>query len=202
MLLADRWYAVQVRSKWEKTVARLLEEKAYEQFVPTYVSTRRGNDRAGEIERPLFDSYVFCRVTRSAAGPIVTTPGVIRIVGAGGQAIPVDDSEIETLYRVTRSGLRVEPWPYLHVGRRVRVESGPLAGVEGILCKVLRSERLIVSVTLLQRAVNVELESSAVLPIDSDAPAIREVLNHAVAAQAAGSYHARGERPSSALRTP
>jgi transcription antitermination factor NusG len=131
----------------------------------------------GAIERPLFENYVFCRITPDAAGPIVTTPGVIRIVGATGQAIPVDDGEIEALSRVMTSGLRVEPWTYLHVGRRVRVESGPLAGVEGILCQVLRSERLVVSVTLLQRAVNVELDSSAVFPIESDAAGLRDVLN-------------------------
>jgi transcription antitermination factor NusG len=182
VLIQGRWYAVHVRRNSEKVVARHLEEKAYEQFVPTYTSVRRWKQRVVRSERPLFENYVFCRITALATAPIVTTPGVIRIVGAAGQPIPVDDQEIDALLRIVTSGLRVEPWPYHHVGRRVRVESGPLRGIEGILCKVVHDERLVVAITLLQRAVNVELDSSTVLPIESDAQAIREMLNHASSA--------------------
>jgi transcription antitermination factor NusG len=117
MLEVGRWYVLQVRYRSEKIVARLLHEKAYKQLVPTYSSTRRLKARTRQVERPLFDNHVFCQVTVSARGPIVTTPGVVRIVGAGSEPIPVDDDEIEGLQRIMKAGLSVEPWPCLHVGR-------------------------------------------------------------------------------------
>lgn len=162
LLDPDRWYAIQVRSRYEHTVGRLLAEKSYEQFVPVYTCRRRWADRIKELELPLFANYLFCRVTPAASGPIVTTPGVIRIVSAGNQPLPVDDHEIAALRKIVESGLRTEPWPFLHVGRTVQIESGPLCGLRGVLCRIRSADRLVVSVALLRRSVSVELDRAMV----------------------------------------
>jgi transcription antitermination factor NusG len=66
-----------------------------------------------------------------------------------------------------RSGLQFEPWAFLNVGQRVRLQDGPLEGLEGILIEVRKEFRVVVSVTLLQRSVSVEIERHWVKPVGS-----------------------------------
>ncbi|HZS50223.1 MAG TPA: hypothetical protein VFA54_05140, partial [Bryobacterales bacterium] len=87
------------------------------------------------------------------------------IVGAGKIPTPVDEAEIRAIQTIIKSGLPAEPWPFLRVGQLVRIEAGPLADLEGILLDIKNRRRLIVSVTILQRSVAVEIERFWVTPI-------------------------------------
>jgi len=161
------WFALTIKRNWEKHVAELLRGKGYECFLPQYRSRRRWSDRYKEIELPLFPGYVFCRFDPTRRLPILTTPGVVTVVGNGRVPIPVDDSEIAAVRRVVSADLQVQPWPYLHVGQRVAIEDGVLAGLEGILLDVKKSWRLVVSVDLLQRSVAVEVDRAWVRPLSA-----------------------------------
>ena len=103
-------------------------------------------------------------MANGACGPIVTTPGVIRMLGSKKGPIPVDDEEIEAIRIVLKAKLPAEPHPYLPVGARVRIEGGPLTGLEGILTD-RGKKRLILSVQLVQSSVAVEIDNCAVEPI-------------------------------------
>ena len=152
------WYAIRVQSKLGNLASATLRGKGYEEFLPLYRSRRRWSDRVKELDLPLFPGYLFCRFDVYDRLPILTTPGVISIVGAGKTPIPVSDDEIAAIQAVIRSGLAAMPWPCLTVGSRILIERGPLAGLEGIALDVDRKYRLIVSVPLLQRSVAVEID--------------------------------------------
>ncbi len=165
------WFAVGTKRNREKHVSEILAGKGYEYFLPLYRSRRKWSDRYKEIELPLFPGYVFCRFDPSRRLPILTTPGVVLVVGNGRTPLPVAESEIEALRAVVRSDLSVQPWPYLEVGQRVIIEEGSLAGLEGILTEVRKTWRLVVSVEILQRSVAVEVDRSWVRPIAAGARA-------------------------------
>jgi transcription antitermination factor NusG len=97
--------------------------------------------------------------------PILITPGVVRVVGIGGTPYPVDEHEIKALQAIALSNLQAEPWSYLNIGQKVRIELGSLAGVEGILSGFKGSSKLVVSVSLLKRSVAVEIDESWVVPV-------------------------------------
>jgi transcription antitermination factor NusG len=118
-----------------------------------------------QLDLPLFPGYLFCRFDVCDRLPILSTPGVIDIAGAGKTAVPVADEEIEAIRAILRSGLAAQPWPFLRVGSRVYVERGPLAGVEGIITNTDKVYCLVVSVSLLQRSVGVEIDREWVRPI-------------------------------------
>lgn len=160
------WFALQVRPRFEKVVASTLLNKGYEGFLPLYRHRSRWSDRMKEIELPLFPGYLFCRFDVNRRLPILVTPGVMRVVGIGKTPHPVEDHEIAALQSIVLSGLRAEPRSYLNVGERVRIAIGPLAGTEGILSSVKGSNRLVVSVSLLQRSVAVDIDESWVVPLD------------------------------------
>lgn len=159
------WFAIQVRSNFEQTVSAILRNKGYEEFLPTYRSRRRWSDRVKEDHLPLFPGYVFCRLDQSKRLPILTTHGVVRIVGIGKTPAPVTADELESVWRITHSDLVANPWPHLEVGEAVFIESGPLTGMRGILVESKNHRRLVVSVSLLRRSVAVEIDEMHVRPV-------------------------------------
>jgi transcription antitermination factor NusG len=159
------WFALQTKPKNERQVERLLTHKGYECCLPVYRQKRRWSDRVVEVELPLFPTYIFCRFSSSANGRAVSTPGVIRIIGFGGQPAEVRAEEIEAFQLLGQSGLLREPWSYIPDGTLVKVETGPLTGATGIFCRSEDKRRLVISVTLLQRSVAVQIDENTVLSV-------------------------------------
>ena len=164
---SSRWFAVRVKSNREKVVAAALEQRGYEQFLPLYQTRRQWSDRLKDLELPLFSGYVFCRLDPQFRLPVLTIPGVFMFVGMGRIPVPVDDAEIAALQVVARSGAPSAPWPFLRAGQRVRIARGAFRDVEGFLVEVKNRYRLVLSVSLLQRSVAVEVDRDSVIPICS-----------------------------------
>jgi transcription antitermination factor NusG len=158
------WFALQVRTRHETAIAGFLEAKGYEQFVPLYKFRKRWSDRVKVMESPLFPGYLFCRFDPQNRLPILKTPGVIQVVGYNRIPTPIDETEIHAIQTLIASGLQTQPWPFLAVGERVRIESGALRGLDGIVVKMKENHRLVVSITLLRRSVAVEIDSALVEP--------------------------------------
>jgi transcription antitermination factor NusG len=159
------WYALHVRSRFERAVVRNLEGKGYEPFLPLCRRVRLWSDRIKHIELPLFPGYVFCRFDAAARLPILTIPGVNGVVGNGRNLLPVSESELNAIKTVLSSGNYYEACPFLAIGQRVRVEYGALQGVEGFVALMKNRQRLVISVEMLQRSVAVEVERECLRPI-------------------------------------
>lgn len=156
------WCAVQVRPRHEAPVAAGLRAKGYREFLPTYRVKRQWSDRSKEIEIPLFAGYVFCKLDVQIPWAIVSTPGVIRLVGTRKEIALIDDQEIEAIRTVANSGKKVEPCAYAGIGDRVRITSGTLAGVEGIVVACKNQQRLVLSVNQIQSSISVEVDGCSV----------------------------------------
>jgi transcription antitermination factor NusG len=159
------WFALQVRSRYENIITAHLSGKGYEWFLPLYKCRRRWSDRFKEIERPLFPGYVFCRLNPLDRLPICMIPGVLLIVGVGKTPVPIDEAEIGAIQSAVKSGLPSQPWPFMKIGQRVRIEHGPLCGLDGVLLDFRGHHRLVLSVTLLNRSIAVQVEDAWVTPI-------------------------------------
>src|SRR5688572_29930986 len=127
------WYAVRVRANHEHKTAYFLTSLGYDILHPTYRDRRQWSDRVKEVDIPLFSGYVFCHMDIQRRLPGKQAPGVVEIVGFGKTFLSIPDDEIAAVRAVISSPVFARPCPYLQVGERVRVEQGPLAGVEGIL---------------------------------------------------------------------
>ena len=163
---SEQWFALRVKSRAEKVVATMAKNKGFDEFLPVYKSSRSWSDRTKVVELPLFPGYVFCRLIAERRLPLLTIPGALHLVGIGKTPVPIDDAEIAAIRRAVESGLVAEPWPFLQVGQEVRLEEGPLAGLEGILVEASKENRIVVSVTLLQRSVAVAIERHWARPVD------------------------------------
>lgn len=159
------WYAVRVKSNCERTVATLLDQRGYQRFLPTCKVRTRWSDRIKTADRILFPGYVFCSFNTNDRLPILSTPGVLHVVGVGKEPAPVPEIEMQALWTTLQSGVTVGPWPYLQSGDWVVVERGALAGVEGIVTHVKGGYRLVVSIALLQRSIAAEIDRDWVRPL-------------------------------------
>jgi len=161
------WYAVRTRHQHEKTVAHALSDKDFEVFLPLYAIRRRWKDRVKELRLPLFPSYLFLRANMDRKVEILRVPGVHRFVGFGGLPAAIPEEEIATIKQVLHGSAQVQPHPFLKIGDRVKVKSGPLAGIEGILVRQKNQCWLVVSVESLTKSVCVEVELSKVEQLSS-----------------------------------
>jgi transcriptional antiterminator NusG len=162
------WYVLWTNSHCEQLVCDQLAAKAFHPFLPKMDvwSTRGGQRRL--VKAPLFPGYLFVNdaLDKATHTEIRKARGLVRILGEGwDRPAVVGEAEIEAIRRLVDSCLPMLPHPYLREGRRVRIVSGPLAGVEGILTRVRPDKGLLVlSVNLLQRSVAVEIDCTQVEP--------------------------------------
>lgn len=162
------WYALQVRTRWESSTSVLLSGKGYETLLPTHKIRRYWSGKTRDMNAPLFPGYLFCRFNVQDRLPILVTPGVICVVGRGKRPVPVAETEIAAIRQLVSNGIQAEPWPFLEVGQRVRIEAEPLRGLAGILVSFKGNHRVVLSVSLLRRSVALEVDRSCVRPIDFD----------------------------------
>lgn len=159
------WYAVYTSPRHEKQVREHLGHRCVECFLPLFRSIHRWkNGCKAQVELPLFPGYLFVNIPRSERVRVLDVPGVLSFVGPKGEPAQLPDVEIEIL----RSGLhlqRFEPHHGLAIGQRVRINAGPLQGLEGVLVRNANGLRVVITVDLIQQSVAVELDAGAVEPL-------------------------------------
>jgi transcription termination/antitermination protein NusG len=166
---SPRWYALTVKHQHEQAIEGMLRYKDFETLAPVYRISKQWSDRNKQLEKPLFAGYVFCRFSVADKVEVSNTPGVGRIVGFGGYPVPIPDEEVVAIQLATQSGLPFRPWPRLQPGGRVRVERGPLRGMEGVFVREKDAWTFVIGVELLQRWVAVEMDPEFVTPLETRA---------------------------------
>lgn len=162
------WYAIRVRSNFERIVGRNLQDKGFNLFLPTYSERRKWSDRVKQVDVPLFPGYVFCQFGLENRIPVLNVPGVVQIIGQGNRPIPVPTLEIDGIKAILKSDLPYLPWSSFAIGQRVVVERGPLMGLQGVLVDNRKPHRLVVSITMLQRSVAVEVDATWVRSLPNE----------------------------------
>jgi transcription termination/antitermination protein NusG len=173
--IADRsigncsWYAVQTLSRHEKLVRGQLQKQNVEHFLPTIKRLNQWTDRKKEVEVPLFPGYCFAKLAWEDRLAVLQSQGVVRLVGGMGRPEPIPAHEIDSLRMLVKNyRSKLMPHSYLQEGMHVEVTNGPLRGVKGRLVREARYARLVVSVSLIQRSVAVEIDVDSVVPAQYD----------------------------------
>ena len=161
------WYAVSTRSRQEKVIASMLDYLAVANFLPLIKEEHRWSDRKQMVAMPLFQGYVFVRITTSGELQlrVLKVPGVVDFVRARGGPLPIPDKEIEDVRAVLSHGVGCSSYPFLKAGDRVRVVRGPLAGIEGTLIRSGSQSKLVISIEMIQRSVAASVAESDVEPV-------------------------------------
>lgn len=160
------WYGLQTRPRHEKLVAQRLEERGVTAFLPLVTEVHRWSDRKKKVQLPLFSCYVFAKFLPNRAERLraLRVDGVFGLVGAGGEGTPIPDSQIEAVRNLVETELPWSAHPFLKIGQRVRIRSGALDGMEGILLSRNGDQTLVISIDAIQRSLAVRVEGYEVEP--------------------------------------
>ena len=156
----ESWYAVQTRARHERVVLQRFQDKGLTAFLPVVTEKRRWSDRWKEVELPLFSCYVFVKImaTNEDRLRVLCTDSVFDLVGTPRQGTPIPDEQIDAVRTVVTERMNWETYPFLKIGQRVRIRSGSLTGVEGILVSRNGKRSVVVSVDAIQRSLAVRVE--------------------------------------------
>ena len=163
----QNWYAVQTRARHEKAVMQRLGERGVTTFYPTVTEVHRWSDRKKVVELPLFDCYLFVCLQQNNEDrqKVLRTDGVLNLLGTDRFGTPVPDAQIEAIRMLVSEKLPYACHPYLKTGERVRVRSGALEGLEGILQSRKGGSTLVISVDAMQRSLAVQIDGFDVEPV-------------------------------------
>jgi transcription antitermination factor NusG len=161
------WYAVQTRARHEKVVAQRLQEGGVMTFLPLVTEIHRWSDREKSVELPLFGCYVFVRLAHSSEERlrVLRIDSVLNFVGIRGQGTPIPEQQIDAVRTLIEEELPWSTHPFLKIGQRVRIRSGALNGLEGILVSRNGDRTLVLSVDAIQRSLAVRIEGYDVEPL-------------------------------------
>lgn len=163
------WCALHTRHQHEGMVARILTTKGVEVFLPTYRTVHRWKDRKKQLELPLFPGYLFFTYESERRIQVLSTPGVHTILMTGiNSPAEIPPEEISAIRRAVESPLRVEPHPYWKGGDVVRIKSGPLEGLEGVVSRSKDAFRVVLSVEMLGKSAAVEIDAGSVERVRSN----------------------------------
>jgi transcription antitermination factor NusG len=178
------WRAVYSKTNHEKAVATELALRGFEVFLPTYTEVRSWSDRKKKLELPLFPNYLFVRLLGHQRVHVLRCPGVLGIVSNGTTDASVPEAEIDGIRTIAQSGRDLSPAPFLQRGERVVLAAGPMKGVEGTVLRQRGATRLVVSVSMLERALSVDVDVAWIKPCDTAlTPALRALAQELKAAK-------------------
>jgi len=156
-LVSPQWFAAYTRANHEGRVAHELTQRGVENYLAQYQSRRIWKDRQVLLSMPLFPGYVFVHLSLQHKLRVLQVPGVACLVSFGGRPAALPAAEFERIRALLNRESGVTPHPYLATGRRVRVSSGPFAGLEGIVIRRKNRHRLVISLEIIERSISVEL---------------------------------------------
>lgn len=161
-----QWHVLWTHSNFEQLLYDQLAAKGFDVFLPTINAwSRRGGVRR-LTSVPLFRGYLFVHhaMDKTSYLEVYKARGLVRVLGERWDRLDVvPDSEIEAIQTVLRTRLPILPYPYLREGQRVRITSGPMVDVEGILVRSNPNKGLLViSIDLLRRSIAVQVDCTLV----------------------------------------
>ena len=156
------WYAVYTLPNNEKSLVKHLNIRQIESFLPTWESARTWKNRQRvKIVQPLFPSYLFVRIRDMERSKVLQSPGALRIIGNCQGPLSISEPEIEFL-RSDFCRQRVEPYRELVVGKKVRIKSGPMQGIQGTLVQKRNSMRFVVSIEMINQNAAMEVAADEI----------------------------------------
>lgn len=155
----EQWYALHTKARHEKAVKERLERQGIVTFLPTVMQVHRWSDRKKNVELPLFACYLFARLIPRKVDRlrVLCVEGVFSFVGPRGEGSPIPDEQIEAIRTLLKSDLPCSSHPFLKIGQRVRIRSGSLDGLEGVLVSRNGDNTLVISVDAIQRSLSVRV---------------------------------------------
>jgi transcription antitermination factor NusG len=161
MSAIPKWYALYLRSRYEKKVNTELKKKKVETFLPLIEEVHIWSDRKKKVMEPLFRGYIFVNTDLRDKETILMTEGVVRFVGINQKPSWIPELQIDWLRRIVDKSMDVQREQYLEVGKKVKIIAGPLTGIEGVVHRIHGILRVVISIAAIEQSVSVQVPAES-----------------------------------------
>jgi len=152
------WHVIYTRPRWEKKLNNLLLEKNIESFLPLYKTFRQWSDRKKKVELPLFNSYLFVKISKNQYYEVLSTPGAVKYIYFEGKAAVLNENQIEAIKKLIQSDITFEVLEnILPIGTKVAITKGALQGLQGEIVEYKGSMRTCIRIDQINRSVLVNV---------------------------------------------
>ncbi len=150
---AESWWVCHTKPRCEKKFAALMTAERMAHYLPVVNSVRRYGNRERIFTKPLFPGYVFARVPTERKARIYQQDLLAR-------AIPIENEplflhQLSDVQRIVSSGYETALHPLYTRGAPVRVVSGSLRGLEGVIDDPDSPKGIVISVDVLQQGLHI-----------------------------------------------
>lgn len=158
--LWEKWYAIYTRSRNEKKVAALLQERGLTAYLPLMKTLRQWSDRKRLVEVPLFNSYIFIYSEPHLLYKALQVEGAVYVVKFAGQPAIIPNEQIESLKIVLGSSSKFDiSFDEFKFGEHVEVIEGPLCGVKGVFVEYHGKKRVLIRMEAINQNLVVEVHA-------------------------------------------
>ena len=153
------WYAVYVRSRYEKKVHKLFLDKGIESSLPLLNTTKQWSDRKKKVKVPLFRGYVFVWIDiHHDKLNVLQTNGVIKLIGIQNEPSRIPDEQIHWMNKLVQESVTIRHEKEIPIGHKMRISSGAFKGLEGIVIRARNQSRFVILVESIMHAVSIEID--------------------------------------------
>lgn len=157
------WHVCHTRPRAEKKFAALMAAEHFEHYLPLISSERRYGVRVRKFSKPLFPGYVFARVEPARRSRIFQQDLLARVITVEDEAKFL--RQLADVRLIVASGLELSLHPLIRRGTRVRVVSGPLRGLEGVVDDPANPKGIVLAVDVLQQGLLVKMSLADLQPL-------------------------------------
>ena len=158
-----RWFVCHTKPRCEKKFSALLGAEGVEHYLPLVESVKRYGKQTKHFTKPLFPGYVFAQIVLENKARIYQQDLLARAIPVVHESVFL--RQMADVRALMESGFELTPRPLLQRGTRVRVISGPLWGLEGVVDDPANPKGIIVAVDVLQQGLHVRLPADSIEPL-------------------------------------
>lgn len=159
-----RWWVAHTKARNEKALAWQLCKMDIPYFLPLVEKTTKKGKRKFKSLLPLFGGYMFFCGDEEARHKTLTTNRIANIISVADQKLLID--QLQAVHTALTCGSEVDPYPSVVKGKRCRVISGPLKGIEGIVEKKESVTKILLKVDILGQSAAVTIDPGSLEALD------------------------------------
>ena len=165
----EKWYAIRVKSRYERIAKKNLENKNIKSLYLTYQTLSKRKDRKKTLTKAFFPGYMFIKTELNSEihVEILKSIGVVEVLKNKKGPIPIPENQIENVKRLEKYEGQITTFYEFASGMYVKIVQGPLMGVAGYVDEI-RRDLIKISVESIPGSVAIQVDPCQIEPIHQE----------------------------------
>jgi transcription antitermination factor NusG len=152
------WFVAHTKPRCEKKLVRYSQREGMAATLPRYRAAHKYRGKTVVFEKPLFPGYVFLEISQDQRGKVCQSDCLARLLEVIDQG--QFRRQLTEILGALEAGLEIRLAPRIGEGMRVKIQSGPLRGIEGWVEKRYGMSTVLLRLDFIGQAAAVKMEAT------------------------------------------